>query len=82
VATFRYKLGTVEKWYLEIVDWKEVRVAERVGFVLVEPAPINKLGAIEGARTSQIHSNPEYEVQNRYSATVFRSSRILSVDDR
>jgi hypothetical protein len=45
-----------------------VYLAERVGFVPREPAPINGLGAIGNARTSQIHSNPEYEVQNRYSA--------------
>ena len=49
--------------------------AERVGFVPREPAPINGLGAIGNARTAQIHSNPEYEVQNRYSARA-RSSRV------
>jgi hypothetical protein len=39
-----------------------------VGFVPREPSPINGLGAIGTARTAQIHSKPEYEVQNRYSA--------------
>ena len=41
-------------------------MAERVGFVLGEPAPVNELGLIGNARPSQIHSNSEYEVQNRY----------------
>jgi len=43
-------------------------MAERVGFVPDDLAPINGLGLIETARTAQIHSKPEYEVQNRYSA--------------
>jgi hypothetical protein len=45
-------------------------LAERVGFAPREPAPINDLGAIGNVRIAQIHSNPEYQVQNRYSATV------------
>jgi hypothetical protein len=44
-------------------------LAERVGFVPREPVPINDLGVIGTARTSQIHSKPEYQVQNRYSAS-------------
>jgi hypothetical protein len=43
-------------------------MAERVGFVPCEPASCNDLQAIHTARTRQIHSNSEYEVQNRYSA--------------
>ena len=43
-------------------------MAERVGFVPGEPASCNDLRAIQTARTRQIHSKSEYEVQNRYHA--------------
>jgi hypothetical protein len=36
-------------------------MAERVGFVPDDLAPINDLGLIESAQTTQIHSKPEYQ---------------------
>ncbi len=47
----------------------KVYLAERVGFVPDDLAPINDLRAIGTARTAQIHLNSEYEVQNKYSAS-------------
>ena len=44
-------------------------MAERVGFVPGVPAPINGLGQIRTARSRQIHSTPEYQVQSRDSVT-------------
>jgi hypothetical protein len=45
-------------------------MAERVGFVPDDLAPINDLRAIGTARNRQIHSKPEYEVQNRHAASI------------
>ena len=47
----------------------EVCLAERVGFVPAILAPINDLGRIGTARTRQNLQKPEYQVQNRDSAT-------------
>ena len=37
-------------------------------------APINDLGLIENARTRQIHSKPEYQVQIKYSDSIAPST--------
>ena len=54
------KLEQTEGRVCNSLQARHLELAERVGFVPDEPAPINELGAIESARTAQIHSNPEY----------------------